>query len=312
MARLAQRLMEGNSPVVNLFKHNPFPDAPPTAIRVKLYLYRPTTLAEHKQSGQWWQRRYIGSHLAPMSLDPNVWDEWLNDPEQFHWDDIYWKQRSDRLNALITAAKGNADTTQLILAHSKGISAEDIACFWQIFVPSLSEQDRTSWESLPKTVQRLRESYSRIQLLQFERIVQQLSLILLARVEDYWQESGATRPEIESFFHLGMLFHHIIGKGQAAYEAVARNPALITQNTNEVTPQSGLFFWALFCHETLVYHARKFRVLEVLGALPYARGLPGFLALIPFLQGQFMDGDDTVLPSLARKIKDGTWFVVEN
>jgi hypothetical protein len=52
-ALLAQ-LQQGNPQVLALFEHNPFPQAPPKLLRLRLDLYRFTTPAEHAKTGAWW------------------------------------------------------------------------------------------------------------------------------------------------------------------------------------------------------------------------------------------------------------------
>lgn len=64
--RLIERLLEGSPPVVALLDGNPFPDAPPRTIRSVLYRYRYTTPEERAETGAWWHRELIGTHLDPI------------------------------------------------------------------------------------------------------------------------------------------------------------------------------------------------------------------------------------------------------
>lgn len=64
----AQRLLEGSPPVLDLLKHNPFPDHPPRYIRALVYDYRFSTLAEREQTGDWWRRDQARVYLPPQSL----------------------------------------------------------------------------------------------------------------------------------------------------------------------------------------------------------------------------------------------------
>jgi hypothetical protein len=127
---------------------------------------------------------------------------------------------------------------------------------------------------------------------------------MLIRLEPHY--SGVREPQIEvkSFFHLGMLIHYIIGEGKEAYLSVFREPALAATYADEMTTETGLFFTGVFWYETLAYHARKFRLLQKYYAFEYAPGLPGFIALIPFLTEQFEIPGEEHYPKFARKIED--------
>jgi hypothetical protein len=50
------KLFKGETPVVGLLEKNPFPDAPPKFIRLRLYRYRFTTADEWRDGGNWWHR----------------------------------------------------------------------------------------------------------------------------------------------------------------------------------------------------------------------------------------------------------------
>jgi hypothetical protein len=54
------RLLEGSPPVLELVKHNPFPDTPPRYIRAQLWEYRFTDRDERRQFGMWWKRAPVG------------------------------------------------------------------------------------------------------------------------------------------------------------------------------------------------------------------------------------------------------------
>lgn len=67
--RLIFRLLEGSPDVLKLIKYNPFPDAPPKYIRALLYDYHFTDNKRRKETGEWWQRKYIGLYLPPVSKE---------------------------------------------------------------------------------------------------------------------------------------------------------------------------------------------------------------------------------------------------
>lgn len=61
-------LLLGSRPIQALFEEVPFAGEAPGFIRATLYQYRFTTQSERAQTGNWWNRNYIGEYVAPMSL----------------------------------------------------------------------------------------------------------------------------------------------------------------------------------------------------------------------------------------------------
>ena len=58
----------GNDPAtLSLLKSNPFPDEPPTQLRVLRYRYRFTTREERAATGEWWRRERVGTYVMPVS-----------------------------------------------------------------------------------------------------------------------------------------------------------------------------------------------------------------------------------------------------
>jgi hypothetical protein len=55
-----QRLHEGSPQVIDLLAQNPFPDQPPVYLRVLVYRYHFTTPEQRAETGNWWQREYLG------------------------------------------------------------------------------------------------------------------------------------------------------------------------------------------------------------------------------------------------------------
>ena len=65
---LVFRLLENSPDVVHLLGKNPFPGKPPRYLRAEIYRYRFTTMAEHRQTGAWWQREDARIYLPTVSL----------------------------------------------------------------------------------------------------------------------------------------------------------------------------------------------------------------------------------------------------
>ena len=67
---LLVRLLENDRPTLRLIARNPFPDAPPFAVRAQLYQYRFTTPAERREGGAFWHRTYVREYAPAISLLP--------------------------------------------------------------------------------------------------------------------------------------------------------------------------------------------------------------------------------------------------
>ena len=61
-------LLQGKSEVLQLFKENPFPDAPPRYVRATLYDYRFTDLTTKRSEGTWWSREWKRIYCPAISL----------------------------------------------------------------------------------------------------------------------------------------------------------------------------------------------------------------------------------------------------
>ena len=58
--QLLKKLHQGSPQVLALLANNPFPDKPPTRIRVLAYQYHFTTPEQRALTGNWWTREYLG------------------------------------------------------------------------------------------------------------------------------------------------------------------------------------------------------------------------------------------------------------
>jgi hypothetical protein len=66
-----RHLLLGTEPVLALFDTNPFPDAPPVAVRAVLYRYRFSDWKERAASGAWWTRELAGIYIPETRLTTN-------------------------------------------------------------------------------------------------------------------------------------------------------------------------------------------------------------------------------------------------
>ena len=61
---LVQRMLEGDTRILRLFAHNPFPSGAPKFIRADWYRYRFTKPGERG----WWTRTFVAEYLPAVTL----------------------------------------------------------------------------------------------------------------------------------------------------------------------------------------------------------------------------------------------------
>jgi lipase maturation factor 1 len=65
------RLLSNDRDVLSLFAGNPFPRDPPRMIRVVLWQYWFTSMAEKRETGLWWRRQFLGLYAPTVERAPN-------------------------------------------------------------------------------------------------------------------------------------------------------------------------------------------------------------------------------------------------
>jgi len=66
---LMAKLLQGDAASTALLGANPFPDHPPHFVRAELYEYHFATPAEHRATGAWWTRKFVGEYFPMVSLE---------------------------------------------------------------------------------------------------------------------------------------------------------------------------------------------------------------------------------------------------
>ena len=69
--RTEVQLLSNGRDVLNLFKSNPFPNGPPHEVRVVIWQYWFTTMAEKQTGGLWWSRKFIGLYAPTLERQPD-------------------------------------------------------------------------------------------------------------------------------------------------------------------------------------------------------------------------------------------------
>ena len=65
------RLLSNTKDVLDLFAANPFPGEPPQQIRVLLWQYWFTTMAERRSTGLWWRKQLLGLYAPTLERNAN-------------------------------------------------------------------------------------------------------------------------------------------------------------------------------------------------------------------------------------------------
>lgn len=66
-----ERLLSNDEDVLSLFRSNPFPHSPPRYVRAVLWQYWFTSLAEKRQTGDWWRRQMLGLYAPAITRGPD-------------------------------------------------------------------------------------------------------------------------------------------------------------------------------------------------------------------------------------------------
>ena len=238
---------------------------PPVQARVSTVLLEPVSLKEHRATGAWWKRTYIGPHSPPRDNDPRFWDELLPHPEMWHFDAIYWR-RNSKFHALMERSRAGEDPLQLALADAPELSQADVDRFWNELVPLVGLDKRVSFDTLPDVVAAVRARFDRAQQRALYRLLGRFAFFLVARVEPLYLGRWLT-PEVpaKTYFHIVMAAHHILGQGKDAYLAAMQDPKrAVTQALSELTPQTGLYYQSIFRFENMIFDAQKIRLVTAI------------------------------------------------
>jgi len=62
------KLLQNDRATLKLLRTNPFPQAPPTFVRARLYRYRFSTARERRETGNWWMRDLVSDYMPPVRI----------------------------------------------------------------------------------------------------------------------------------------------------------------------------------------------------------------------------------------------------
>jgi len=238
-------------------------ERPPAQVRVTTHMLEPVSLRRHAETGAWWQRSYVGPHRPAEAFDPQFWDDASAEPELWHFEAIAWRRRSRIAPWMERARRAEAAPDALVLEDASGIDASHVRRFWRDLLPLFAGAARHSFDSLPDAICALHERFDREERRALERLLGRYALCLVARFEPLYLHRGH-QPllPVPTYFHLWLLAHHIIGAGPDAYRRVFDEPLRAADYIHLLTPQTGLYAFALFRYDALRFEAQKLRLVE--------------------------------------------------
>jgi hypothetical protein len=259
---LAQSVVEGRGLVFLKGDVLASREEPPVSARLTTVMLEPVSVQEHLQTGVWWKRTYVGPHTPPHEFDPRFWQDYVPEPEMWHFDAIFWRRRSKLAPLMERAREGSEDPLELALAGAPELTRADIDRFWDELVPMVGLTKRNDWDTLADVVPAVRARFSPRDLRALQRVLGRLSLVLIARLEPLYLGRGLS-PEIpaKTYFHLWMLAQHILGNGRQAYLDAVANPRGVTAELERMTLQSGLYYLCIFRFDSMVFDAWKLRLI---------------------------------------------------
>jgi hypothetical protein len=312
LRRVMQRLMEPDSLVLTLFRNDPFAgQAPPKFMRATLCALEPTSLAEQRRSGRWWQRHVVGVHLVAARADASVFDRWIARPELFHWDDVIWRRRVGWLRRFEAQAREAFDLAMLerAIAHHLQIMPETVERFWEHFVPSIRPIGGGDWSELESRARAAHARFGAPRMLEFERIAALMAIGLAARSENRVFGRPSDALPLPAYFQVGMLMYRIMLKGRDRVEQALQEPRIVESEARRLTPALGAWLWGVFRFEIMAAHCRAFSVARSMLSLEWQPGTPAFALLGPFLADQHLEQPPFARLALTRATETGLWDV---
>lgn len=304
--RLGQRLLQGEPEVHKLFRENPFPDAPPKYVRLANYAMVPTSAQERADSGDWWRTRHIGNFVQPTELDEDMWNYYLPEPELFHADWTYWKNRSASLTSMVQAHEGAADVDDAVRTASV-LTADDVEVFWDQFVPFVQEE-RDQWQGIEERVQALYARFDRDQRWRFERLLERYAWLLRKRIDPHLYRGKEPQIKARSNFRVHLLTHQVVMDGRQRFRAALAEPGRVAERAADTACSDELYAIALLRWEAIDFAIRTLRWSPLSSSLG-DRQMPGIFEYMDLLIERPLH-DEAWRPA-AERSPSGEWEVPE-
>lgn len=295
LQRVVQRVLEGEPGVLSLLGKNPFPDGPPTWVRVVHQCLRPGSTERRTRCGKWWHARAMSVLHEPVRSDPSLWEHWIAEPEGVHPELSHWRRASPTLarvrdavhGALVSSVGGydgrvrtDVDTCErasgagapvdpgvraaarAALCAASPLTVEDVDAFWDEYVPWVADPSRRDrWDCLAHTHSAMGARFGVERLRVFERIHQRAAHVLEARVEPHLYGGVEPVARADSPFHVQAALAALVLDGEDAWldgwlrPGPAMQRALARDEAGLLFP-TGLFRWELTRFVVLSLQAR--------------------------------------------------------
>ena len=302
MERVMERLMDGDSPVRGLFRELPFRGQPPLRMRMRMYAFAPTSVAERHATGRWWDRRLIGEHLPERGSDPARTACWLPAAEQLHPDERWARRRIPRLRPLLDARTLDA-VHDVLDAGALALSDR----FWRDVIPSARGAADSGWPSIDAGARRLASSRTAADMNGLDRIRGAVTTALLERMDPFVLRQAAPALVVPSYFHASVVAHAVVLAGRHAVEQALRDEDVLRGWADTQCYERGLMLLAFFRRDMLAMHARKHRLIAAVlpPPAPHNPAVPGFALLLPLLACALPDPSERI--PVVTQLPSGTW-----
>jgi hypothetical protein len=277
---VCQKLMVAEPVFLRLFGENPFPDAPPTLMRVSVVAMTPTRIDTWRATGDWWHERRCG-----LMLQPHGRADWPNEiglpqPESFHPDWVDYKRAAAPLRAMARAFEEGAPPDRAILTQTD-LTEQDVTRFWQEFVPR-ANRHRGDFSRYLEEGPALDQEFGMPALSRFERVLERLGWLLRLRTERHqWGDALPTLP-IESNFRYHMFLLEMVMDGPEAYARYLADPAAVVERWARSTDETQLWNLAILRYRLMLMHIETFR-WTLAGSDTYKRNLHGLFEYYPLM-----------------------------
>ena len=307
LERAAQRLLLDEPEAKAQFGDIPFPDQPPTQVRVSTYAIAPTRPHEFSRTGERWRVRRVGTLIGASGLKPWIEAHAVPVPELFHFDFVHYKQRAQPLRELVRAYESGVDLDVAVLAASEGLSAEDVRRFWAEFVPALNE-GRGEWSRLHERADAIMQQFGAEQLYRFERLMMRFAWLLRHRTEYHFVRKLEPRIALNSNYRYELLLQEIVSDGREATLAILADPTLAAARAASTTDETQLWTQAMMRYDMMLFHIRTWRWNEI-GSHGFKYGIHGIWEFYQLLIS--IEPPDEVFRPEIIKHDDGEFSVKE-
>lgn len=278
--RGAQRLLDNDPLALSAFRDNPFPDAPPTLVRVGVVAMTPTTLARRRATGEWWHVRRLGEIMPARGKESWPDEQMLPTPELFHPDWVYFKRRAPALQAIVHAYQQGMEP-DLAIIQGSDLTISDVRAFWGEFIPAL-QVDRADFTRHHERAAALHAQFGIAGLRRNERILERFAWLLRSRTERYQYADSQPNIPIESTFRFHMFLQEVVCDGRAEYLALLEQPQNAAARVASSSDERQLWALTLLRHDIVMYHVCVFRWLKML-ADAHEYKVPGIFEYMPIL-----------------------------